>query len=196
MIDDNYTGDTDKNAATLAGGASFLRNTKVHEARCDAYELPYELSAVTRVSPRSSRTRKEGSRQAAPDFDERPVRYALRLHLKRARENVANLERGCQEKDHMLMADAGLSLMNELQELWRVRYVREEEWAATLNFIQAALTQEEFEEFRVEQCQAIRTLVEDYLAGGAIDEEDVTRVRLILRRAGFDPWKAISAREE
>ena len=96
----------------------------------------------------------------------------------------------------MLMADAGLSLMNELQELWRVRYVREEEWAATLNFIQAALTQEEFEEFRVEQCQAIRTLVEDYLAGGAIDEEDVTRVRLILRRAGFDPWKAISAREE
>ena len=96
----------------------------------------------------------------------------------------------------MEVAESGFALTDELAELWKLREIREEEWAAALNFLQAALGQEEFERFGTDQCTAVRAVIDNYLAAGVMDEDDVGRVRMILRRADFDPWKAISATPE
>jgi len=93
----------------------------------------------------------------------------------------------------MEQAIVGSELSDELQALWNLRSVREEEWAEVLNFLQSALAQQEFERFESTHCEAVRRVVVDYLAGGVVDPEDVVRVRMILREVGLDPWKAISS---
>jgi len=93
----------------------------------------------------------------------------------------------------MGLASAGIGLVENLGELWRLRSVRQDDWGAMLNFVQAALSKEEFERFTLGQCQAVESILVTYLGGGLVREEDVGRVRLMLREVGLDPWKGVSA---
>jgi hypothetical protein len=95
----------------------------------------------------------------------------------------------------MEVASAGMALMDCLQELWKLRSVREDEWGALLNFLQTSLAKEDYEKFTFDQCQAVHTVVTNYLAGPLTGDDDVSKARLVLQVAGFDPWKAISARK-
>jgi hypothetical protein len=97
--------------------------------------------------------------------------------------------------DPLKLADAGLSLRKRLQELWRLRKAREDEWAEVLNFLQSALSGA-FERFTVVQCNAVARVIEDHLAQGAVDDDQPSKVRRMLREAGLDPWRAISQPED
>ncbi len=191
-MNDEFTGDNIGFSGANCSVATWVRNTHLSDARCLAYDVPREKSAVDRAArqmlPGAGRP-KDRMRADA----EREDRYALREHLARTKDLAARLIDSCGRAEPMEQAIAGSELSDELQALWSLRGVREEEWAEVLNFLQSALAQEEFERFRASQCEAVRRVVVDHLAGGAVDPEDVIHVRMILRETGLDPWKAVSA---
>ena len=178
------------------GNVAFTPNTDVHEARCLAYDLPRSKTAVSENNPQQRLNRPtERLPQQSPSSNH-SRRYSLGLHLRQARACAAQLVEAAIDMDAMAMSESGIALSNELKTLWSLRDVREKEWAEALNFLQTALALEEFEKFPSEKCEAIKNAVEEVLAGGSIDDDDVKRLRRILRNAGFDPWKAISAKDE
>jgi hypothetical protein len=96
--------------------------------------------------------------------------------------------------DPMALADAMSGLQASLRELWRLRKAREDEWADVLNFLQTALSGVVPEKLSVEQSQAVGRVIDEHLAAGVLTDDQPSEARRILRGAGLDPWRAISAR--
>jgi hypothetical protein len=194
-MNEEFTGDGIGSPDTCSLVATWVRNTHLSDARCLAYDVPREKSAVDKAV----RQMLPGAGQLRDPMKvetQRADRYALRQHLARAKDLAVRLADVCRGGDPIDRAILGSELSDELQALWKIRGVREEEWAEVLNFLQSALAQEEFERFQSSHGEAVRQVIMDHLAGGAVDPEDVVRVRMILRQAGLDPWKAISALDE
>ena len=190
------TESVDVQSSIGSGGSVFLPHTDVNDARCEAYDLPLTKTARNAIQRRDAvRKSDKPSRQFAAVTDQ-ARRYSLGLHLRRARSQTKELTLAIGASDEFAAADAGIALSKELSDLWILRDLREAEWAAALNFLQSALAREEFERFQIEKCEAVRKVVEDVLAAGLVDDEDVGRVRRTLREAGLDPWKAISQQDE
>jgi hypothetical protein len=191
MIGD-FTGETGASLGTIYSGPAYERHTKVSDAHCAGYDIPRERSAVERAT---RQILPKGKKQPAANNSDhvRDQRSAVRQSLRRAKELATRFVETCRRGDVLDLAMLGFALTDELDVLWANRSVREEEWAETLNFLQSAVAQEEFERFTVSQCEAVRTVIVDHLCGGLVDPEDVTCARLALRDGGLDPWKAISA---
>lgn len=117
---------------------------------------------------------------------------AIRRHLKAAQESALQMETFAEHGDLMELSNSGFSLRAALQELWKLRNEREDDWGDLINLLQGALAQEEFERFTVEQCQALRNIIVDHLTPAGTDVDDIESTVLLLRKAGFDPWKGIS----
>lgn len=188
-------------SATLSFSAvaevpAFFPNTDQQNGRCDAYDLPLSKTAGRERNQRREPDRKSVRAPNHAAVVSQSRRYSLGLHLRRARSLIKSLTTAVNGRDDFGVADSGISLSNELNELWKLRDLREAEWASVLNFLQSALAKEDFERFQSEQCDAIRNVVEEVLAAGVVDDEDVGRVRRTLRDAGLDPWKAISQQDE
>jgi len=106
--------------------------------------------------------------------------------------NAKNMEEAAKSNDFMELSIAGITLMDNLHDLWKLRKVREEEWQAILNFLQSALVQEEFEKYTLNQCVVIRKTIENYLSKGSVNDTEIERAVTILREGGFDPFRGIS----
>ncbi len=171
-------------------GSRITQNTDVHEARCQHYDLHTEKSGVMRVS----RIREaEHKTKALAEHKVLSQRYAVRHLTKEAQKESSRMLEAAQGQDAMETASAGMALSDALGSLWQRRSVRDDEWASLLSFLQAAIAKEEFEQFTVEQCQAVANVIDSFLAGPAVRDEDVTRAREILQKSGLDPWKGISS---
>ncbi len=188
----DFTGDGGPSIGAICSGPVYVGHTKVSDARCSGYDIPREQSAVERATRQILPKGKRPPVAASSDHD-REQRSAVRQHLRRAKELATQFVDTCRQGDVLELAVLGFALTDELNALWANRSVREEEWAETLNFLQSAIAREEFERFTLAQCEAVQTVIVDHLCGGLVDPEDVTRVRLMLRVCGLDPWKAISA---
>ena len=190
---DPLTGEPDGISGFTSSGEGIRQNTNVQEARCEYYDLTHDRSGVLRKSRLRERAmptqRSEAARTAAD-------RYAVRKYVDDARQESLRMELAARQGDVMALACAGIALMGCLQELWAMRNVREEEWRSVANFLQAALTKEEFERFSVEQCKIVHTIIVNYLGGGLLGDQDVLKARMMLRKAGLDPWKAMSASQQ
>lgn len=171
-------------------GYRISQNTDVHEARCQQYDLVVEKSGVI-----------SGVRIREPEPPHKTVdripqvtrRYTVRRLVEEAQGEASRMVAAAQSQDPMELATAGMSLSDVLDSLWQLRSVRSDEWASLLNFLQGALAREEFERFSVQQCQAVSQIIDLYLAGPAVRDEDVIQARETLQKNGLDPWKAISA---
>lgn len=106
------------------------------------------------------------------------------------------MKEGAAQGKSVETAVCGAAILDDLHELWRLRRVREAEWGEIVNFLQAALAKEPFERFTVGTCDSVLKVVLEYLAGGAVDRDDVRSARQVLKEAGLDPWKAISSPAE
>jgi hypothetical protein len=76
--------------------------------------------------------------------------------------------------------------------MWELRSGRNDEWVGVLNFLQGILKTYELESLNVDQIQAIRTVVGDYLGPGTVNKDDVRRCLQVLTEGGIDPWRPIS----
>jgi len=170
-------------------GQGMLANTKVQDARCEYYDLPYAKSGVDKKQFLKERTAPSRRELAAPITSQL---YAVRKYSRDARDEAARMVRASKDGEIMEIASQGLALMDSLQVLWGLRSVREDEWASLVNFLQAALSKEEFERFTEEQCETVHIIIANYLAAGLVRDDEVTKARCLLRKVGLDPWKAIS----
>jgi hypothetical protein len=95
------------------------------------------------------------------------------------------------QDDPLEVARAGMALVDDLRKLWKARALREDEWATVVNFLQGVLSQKDLERLSPAQCAGIRTIVDAYLAGGAVRDSDVQIIVRMLRRVGLDPYAPI-----
>jgi len=117
---------------------------------------------------------------------------ALRRNLKSAVSQASLVIRIAQTGDVIELANSVFSLQDILSELWKFRWIREDDWGDLVNLLQGALAGEEFEKFSVYQCESIRSVITDHLASGTTDIDDLDSVVALLRNAGLDPFKTIS----
>jgi len=190
---DPLTGEADGIAGFTSAGQGIMQNTNVQDARCEYYDLTHERSGVLRKPRVRERAVPTERRQVARNL---AGRYAIRKYVDDARQESLRMELAARQGDVMALACAGIALMGCLQELWAMRNVREEEWRSVVNFLQAALTKEEFERLSTEQCKTVHAIIVNYLGGGLLRDEDVLKARMMLRKAGLDPWKAMSASQQ
>jgi hypothetical protein len=117
---------------------------------------------------------------------------ALRRGLAKAKETAGSMEAYAMTGELMELSVAGFRLLDVLGDLWKLRDVREDDWGDLLNILQGALSNEVFEKFTADRCDAILNIIADHLASGVVGIDDIEQSIQLLRKAGLDPWKAIS----
>jgi hypothetical protein len=123
-------------------------------------------------------------------------RDAIRRFWGDAKKKAAEMEAAAKNAHPAGIAAAAFDLEGILDALWALRAAHDEDWRGILNFLQGVLKNEAFDTFTVDQCAAIKQVVDDYLGPQTVEKDDVRQARRILRRGGFDPWRPISAKEE
>ena len=121
-------------------------------------------------------------------------RYAIKHYLADALAHALNMEEAASADDKMRLATEGVGLVNNLSDLWRLRRLRDDEWAEIINFLQAVLAKIEFEVLTHEQCTSLRLIIEGHLRPDANDD-DVEATIGLLERAGFNAWRGITEPE-
>lgn len=164
--------------------------TKTEDYRCTGYDVPRESSAMERAAcqaqPKATKAAIDVPRVRSVD------QRAVRQILLRARKHAELMVEKCHDKDILELANEGVGLSRDLDQLWAKREVKSEEWAMALIFLQSSIAKEEFECFTLDQCRAVLRVVGEYLCNEVASNDEVRQVRRTLREGGFDPWKAIS----
>ncbi len=166
-----------------------------YEASAIGSDLSGAVRKTLSVQPKSPERR--AARSAAPEKKPRPEdRDALRRYWQFARTSAASMDQAAQSGDYIELCNAAHDLMGVLDDMWRMRDAREDDWRGSLNFLQGVLKEVEFENLRPEHCSAIKTIVTDFLGPATVDKEDVRTCLRLLRGAGLDPWRPISGEPE
>lgn len=191
-------------AYDLAGDAGTSLNTK--KISFDPYKRLVDASSRERLTGYVSTTniahtnllqKSEAKTPRARAFDRVYSSQALHEQLRReitaATEQASRMEGLAEERDPIALANATFSLLDSLHNLWELRNLREDDWGDLINLLQGALALEQYETFSRNQCRAIRTIVVEHLGSGLTEASDLDEVVSLLRSAGFDPFKTISA---
>jgi hypothetical protein len=117
---------------------------------------------------------------------------ALRRTLAKAKDTAGSMLTYAKTSELIELSVAGFRLLDLLDDLWKLRDSREDDWGDLLNILQGALSNEEFEKFTADRCDAILNIVADHLGSGAVGVDDIEQSIHLLRKNGLDPWKAIS----
>ncbi len=189
-MSDTVTGEVPQ--PNLFSAPGIIKNTSMTEGRCQAYDRPYAQSAKeVAIGTVPQQIPHKGIANSTLLVSQRS---ALTAYLQKAVECVENIVSAMNEHDAMGIAIAGNGLIEFLNELWRLRTIREREWQKVLNFLQSTLSKVVFEELTSEQCQGIRTTVIDFLAAGALTKHRTAIAIRTMRESGLDIWKGISAK--
>ena len=189
------TGESGQGCQRLLRKSQFLANTDVQEARCESYDLAYDKSGE-RIKRYVRNKTGFGGNGNATAMEGQAARYDVAVRLKRSSLDAARLEEAAAEEDFMELTNAITALSERLNELWKVRQLREEYWGQAINFLQIAMNSVQSELLTLEQCKAIRIVIDQQLSAGILDGDDVKSCLAILQKAELDPWAAISARSE
>jgi hypothetical protein len=125
-------------------------------------------------------------------LDRPEVRDAFRRTWETAKNKADTMLNAAASEDYIELQNAGSDLGHTLQDMWELRSGRNDEWVGVLNFLQGILKTYELESLNVDQIQAIRTVVGDYLGPGTVNKDDVRRCLQVLTEGGIDPWRPIS----
>jgi hypothetical protein len=145
--------------------------------------------AASRQSPMSSMSRRIS--QAPGKIAIPAQRYALSKYLADAIVNARAMEEAACDGNLLDLATSGVSLVQNLDNLWRLRHLRDDDWISIVNFLQGMVTRVELESLAHEQCTALRLVIESHLTPN-VDASDVQAAIALLSKAGFNPWRAIS----
>jgi hypothetical protein len=137
--------------------------------------------------------RKEFSR---PRGTPQSLHHAASINLSEAINAAKEMEDAAEDSDLIQLSISGFQLRDALQKLWGLRKQREGDWQDLLVMLQAAITNEHFEHFSVEQCKAVRMILETHLSNIPVDISDLESTLCILRKVKLDPWKGASNKDE
>lgn len=191
----HVAGEADTATATRkkTGGDAYSRSVDISGDRLAGYvSATSRIGGAARMGYKPHDTRWHVARTSSA-----PARRdAIRRLLARAESEAMRMEGLAEGADLIELSNAGFALRESLADLWQLRSERESDWGDLLNFLQGALAQEQFERFRLNQCQAIRSVIVDHLGSGVTDADDIERSLKLLCEAELDPWKAISGMDQ
>jgi len=174
-------------------GAAFSKVSDVHDARVSGYTSSHQHSGVE-VHERRSAPTTDVSRRVHERTSVGPaIRDEIRRAIDRAEYEVDRMIVAANGQDFIELSNSGFSFRDALAELWNLRKARDDDWADLLNLVQGALAKEEFERLSSTACSALKEIVVNHLRPAATESDDIERAIQLLRRAGLDPWKGISA---
>jgi hypothetical protein len=143
--------------------------------------------------PRKQSGSQEYSRPRRP---QQSLHYAASINLSEAINAAKEMEDAAKDGDQIQLSISGFQLRDALQKLWFLRKQRESDWQDLLVMLQAAITNEHFERFSVEQCKAVQMILETHLSNTPVDITDLESTLRILRKVKLDPWKGASNKGE
>lgn len=127
-------------------------------------------------------------------------RDAVRRHWDAARRYSSQMVVAADCGDPISLSNAASDLVFALDDLWKLRGVRETDWGGVLNFLQGVMKSIDhamgYESLTSENCRAIESVVNHHLGTWTIDKENVREALNRLRSAGLDPWAPISEEQE
>ena len=136
----------------------------------------------------------------APAMNSPESRDAVRRHWDAARRYSSQMIVAADCGDPISLSNAASDLVFALDDLWKLRGVRESDWGGVLNFLQGVMKSIDhakgYESLTSENCRAIESVVNHHLGTWTIDKENVREALHRLRSAGLDPWAPISEEQE
>jgi hypothetical protein len=191
-----FPGDAVKTTNTTNARKQYSNSADTGRERLTGYVSVTSSSGYRPVQAKRATPKATGAAPSLAPYSQQAQYDALRRELVIAANQSMLMLRLSEKSDLVGLANAGFALRDSLAQLWDLRRLREDDWGDLINLLQTALALEEFEKFSIHQCQAIHSIIVDHLGSGVTDIDDLEAVVSLLRRAGFDPFKAISATDE
>ncbi len=171
----------------LSKTSGLVKATEGQEARNNNYNPYYAKTGEEPVTPISQKKLKRVSSKR--QFSQIPILEEVNRLLRKASEKVTKL---VEAEDLVEQANIAFAFKDCLEELWKNRDNREDNWGDLLNILQIVLAQVEFEQLTVAQKLGIKKITTDYLCTPEILDPDIDDALESLSAAGFDPWSGIS----
>ncbi len=174
----------------VSGTLGLIKDTEGQESRSNIYN-PYYNKTGEDVRPISQKRLKKVSSKR--QFSQIAISEEVNRLLRKASEKVAQL---VETEDLIEQANIAFAFKDCLEELWKNKENREDNWGDLLNILQIVLAQVEFEQLSVAQKLGIKKITKDYLCTPEILDPDIDDALEVLSAAGFDPWSGISGKPE
>jgi hypothetical protein len=168
-----------------------IKDTEGQESRSSIYDSYYDRTGEEPLKPVSQKRSKNVSGKT--QFSQIAISEEVNRLLRKTSETVAQL---VEAEDLIEQANYAFAFKNCLEDLWKNRNNREDNWGDLLNILQIVLAQVEFEQLSVAQKLSIKKITNDYLCTPEILDPDIDDALEVLSGAGFDPWSGISGKPE
>ena len=185
-----YGNDTEGTVLTLLqNNRNYIKNTHMQDDKCQGYDLFFPKSGSTIMEKNIV-----ASQQNINDYRPEPRdRYHLLQILKKTEENINLMIEGIEENDPLVVASNGIDFLDNLEKLWKLRKIRNENWATLLNFLQSALSSIHLENLTKNQIVSIKKIFTDSLFSGGTKKSDIEKALMMLEDVNLDPWMGISS---
>ncbi|HUT24488.1 MAG TPA: hypothetical protein VM492_09120 [Sumerlaeia bacterium] len=161
--------------------------TDIQEGRSRIYHTRLKtaagLSTGESVDRDSRRERRTGS-------DSAETRYAVTRWREEAIEHARAMEEAAEAKEPVDLGIAGMSLIESLREMWRLRSSQSDEWGTIVNYLQSSLADQVLENLTPGQCSNLRSVLEDHLVPSA-DTGSIESAIDLLEDSDFQPLKPL-----
>jgi hypothetical protein len=174
----------------------YRKLTASQGARSGVYEISHERTQKLVQWKRFFRSPQKTASES-PRIRASVSRLAEREHVGRLlRDCLCKAEALLETEDLVDSALLGTNLSNLLQELWKYRACREEDWMEILNMLQIVLSKQEFETFPKEKRLALVRIFQEGLLERTVGRHELERTLRLLTIAGFDIWRGIQSTSE
>jgi hypothetical protein len=168
-----------------------IKDTEGQGLRSNNYDSYYYRTGEEPVTPVSQKRSINISNKKK--FSQIAISDEVNRLLRKASEKVAQL---VEAEDLIEQANIAFVFKDCLEDLWRNRDNREDNWGDLLNILQIVLAQVELEQLSVTQKLSIKKVTNDYLCASEILDANMDEALGILSDSGFDPWSGISGKPE
>lgn len=190
-----YTATGERDARMVESGGALVPNVPYAAVVSTLYIPSYQETAPSLGPSRLSRSAQPAVDVAAGQSI--ADRRLLRLLLDGTEKCVGRLRAaGESDQEAMERATAGHELLEYLEEIWRLRGLREREWQKLLALVQSTLFRAAFETFTAEQSACVHALVANYLINSSLTKDDLAAAIRSIRAAGLDAWSGLSDGEK
>jgi hypothetical protein len=173
-------------AVIQRNGSVLIKRTEDQGERSHCYDLSYSKTGTGVLSITPKGTKKS---PILTQTEQIAVSEEINRLLRKVSEIVKEL---VVTEDIIEQTNLVFTFKNYLEDLWKNRKHKEDNWGDLLNILQAVLAQEEFELLSTSQKLSIKNVVIDYLCQPNVDDTDIEKALKILSQGGFDPWVGIS----
>jgi len=176
--------------AKLAPPNAYSRySANASEGGLQSYHTPYDQPsgcAFQNRNPENQRDLPSIQRRQFLRISTSPIAKATRIAAEEMLKHRSN-------NDLIELSNAGFDLLRCLNELWKLRDQREDDWGDLINLVQGTLEKLEFELLSPPQCKALKTVIDEYVTSDVVTLGDLEFCVESLTANQFNPFRPISS---